>query len=129
VTLHVLDTSVLIDVLRGSDPAASWLGHLDEVPACSEITRAEILRGVRSAERRPTDRLLSALRWIPVDERVSRRAGELGRQYRRSHPGLSVADLVIAATALELGAPLATGNVRHYPMFPRLRPPYAVDVP
>lgn len=127
-TPYVLDTSVLIDVLRGSEPAARWLRELDEVPVCSEITRAEVLRGVRSAERRPTDRLLNALRWVAVDERVSRRAGELGRQYRRSHPGLSVADLMIAATALEVDASLATGNVRHYPMFPRLRPPYNLNI-
>jgi predicted nucleic acid-binding protein len=35
-----------------------------------------------------------------------------------------VADLVIGATALELGLPLASLNVRHFPMFPRLKPPY-----
>ena len=67
---------------------------------------------MRSGERAPTERLLAALQWIPVDERVSRRAGELGRQYRRSHTGLSTTDLVIAATALELGGKLATGNTR-----------------
>jgi predicted nucleic acid-binding protein len=129
VTLHVLDTSVLIDVLRGSAAAADWMNRLDEVPVCSEVTRVEVLRGVRSAERGPTERLLTALHWLAVDERISRRAGDLGRQYRRSHAGLSTADLVIAATALELDAKLATGNVRHYPMFRRLRPPYDSDMP
>jgi len=122
--VRLLDTSVLIDVLRGSEVAAGWLASLDDVPSCSELTRAEVLRGVRSPERAPTDRLLSALRWVSVDEPVSRRAGELGRQYRRSHPGLSIADLVIAATAQLLDAALATANVRHYPMFPGLAPPY-----
>jgi predicted nucleic acid-binding protein len=124
VTTVLVDTSVLIDVLRGSDAAAEWLAGLDEVPLCSEVTRAEVLRGVRSRERAPTERLLQALRWVPVDESVSRRAGELGRQHRRSHPGLSVADLVIAATALGAEAELATGNVRHFPMFRGLEPPY-----
>ena len=122
--MRLLDTSVLIDVLRGSEAAAGWLASLDDVPSCSELTRAEVLRGVRSPERAPTDRLLSALRWVSVDEPVSRLAGELGRQYRRSHPGLSIADLVIAATAQLLDAGLATANVRHYPMFPGLAPPY-----
>jgi predicted nucleic acid-binding protein len=37
---------------------------------------------------------------------------------------LNVPDLVIAATALELGAMLATANVRHFPMFAGLTPPY-----
>lgn len=123
-TAYVLDTSILIDVLRGAEDATAWLSALDEIPVCSEITRTEVLRGVRSAERNTTERLLQALRWIAVDERVSRRAGELGRRFRRSHAGLAAADLVIAATALELGANLATANVRHFPMFARLRAPY-----
>jgi predicted nucleic acid-binding protein len=120
----LLDTSVLIDVLRGSDAASRWLGSLAGVPSCSELTRAEVLRGVRSAERTRTERLLSSLRWVPVDESVSRRAGELARQYRRSHPGLGIVDFVIAATCQLLEADLATGNVRHYPMFASLAPPY-----
>jgi hypothetical protein len=124
VSAVVADTSVLIDVLRGSEAAAAWLAGLDEVPLCSEVTRAEVLRGVRSPERAPTERLLQALRWVAVDERVSRRAGELGREHRRGHPGLSVADLLVAATALSADADLATANVRHFPMFPGLEPPY-----
>lgn len=120
----LLDTSVLIDVLRGSQPAAEWLGAIAEVPTCSELTRAEVLRGVRSPERARTERLLGSLRWITVDEPISRRGGELGRQFRRSHPGLSIVDFLIAATAQLLDAEFATGNVRHYPMFPGLAAPY-----
>lgn len=123
--MYVVDTSVLIDVLRGSPAATDWLASLAEVPLCSEITRAEVLRGVRSPERARTEQLLDALRWAPVDEATSRRAGELGRRHRRSHRTLGVADLLIAATAVLHDAELATGNVRHYPMFPGLRPPYA----
>lgn len=122
-SVTVLDTTVLIDVLRGNEAAVAWLSSHDEVPVCSEVTRAEVLRGVRSSERSATERLLNALRWIPVDERVSRRAGELGRAHRRRHT-LAVADLLIAATAMELDATLATANTKHFPMFPRLRPPY-----
>jgi predicted nucleic acid-binding protein len=120
----LLDTSVLIDVLRGSHSAAEWLGGLGEVPTCSELTRAEVLRGVRSPERSRTERLLSSLRWVIVDEPISRRGGELGRQYRRSHPGLGIVDFLIAASAQLHDAELATANVRHYPMFRELTPPY-----
>jgi predicted nucleic acid-binding protein len=122
--MRLLDTSVLIDVLRGSPAATEWLSGLGELPLCSEITRAEVLRGVRSAERTRTERLLAALRWAPVDETISRRAGELGRRHRASHRGLGVADLLIAATAEIHDAELATANVRHYPMFPGLEAPY-----
>jgi predicted nucleic acid-binding protein len=122
--MFLLDTSVLIDVLRGSQMAGKWLDSVAEVPACSELTRAEVLRGVRSAERTRTEHLLGCLRWVAVDEHVARRAADLGREYRRSHPGLGIVDFVIAGTAQVLDAELATGNTRHYPMFAGLRPPY-----
>ena len=120
----VWDTTVLIDILRGTPAAISYAGSLGETPVCSEITRIEVLRGVRSAERVPTERLLGTLAWVVIDETIARRAGELGRRYRSSHPGLGSADLSIAATALELGAELASTNVRHFPAFRGLRAPY-----
>jgi predicted nucleic acid-binding protein len=55
---------------------------------------------------------------------IARRTAELGRTWRRGHRGVATIDLIIAATALELDAELATANVRHFPMFPGLEPPY-----
>ena len=120
----LIDTTVVIDLLRGYGPAHEYVLRLDAVPAASEITRIEVLRGVRSGERRLTDRLLSTFQWFPVDEAIARRASDLGRRTRASHRGLATADLVIAATALEHGLALATLNVRHFPMFDALEPPY-----
>lgn len=71
-----------------------------------------------------TERLLGTFGWIAVDESIARRAGELGRRWRASHGGLAAADLMIAATALEHDLELATLNVRHFPMFEGLEPPY-----
>lgn len=121
---RLLDSSILIDVLRGSPEAVSYLSSLDSVPACSEITRVEVLRGLRSPERRRARRLLESLEWVAVDRAVAERAGELGRRWRRSHDGIATADLIIAASAELLDAELATANVRHFPMFEGLEPPY-----
>ena len=120
----LLDSSVVIDILRARPEALNYARSLQAVPACSEITRVEVLRGVRSPERRTTERFFGVVLWIPLDEQVGRRAGQIGRDFRRSHPGLATADLVIAATALEYGLEIATCNVRHFPMFERLQPPY-----
>jgi predicted nucleic acid-binding protein len=120
----VLDTTVLVDQLRGSEEAFGYLAGLEGRPICSEITRIEVMQGLRSSERRGANKLFAAVAWVPVDETVARRAGELGRRWRRSHPGIGVADLVIAATAEELGAELATRNLKHFPMFESLRAPY-----
>ncbi len=122
--MTVLDSSILIDLLRHRPAALDLLLGQTEIPTCSEITRVEVMQGVRSPERQVAEALLATFVWADVDERIARRAGELGHRWRRSHPGLGVADLVIGATALELGMPLATLNVRHFPMFQRLKPPY-----
>lgn len=120
----VLDTTVLVDQLRGSEEAFEYLAGLEDRPICCEVSRIEVMQGLRSSERRLANRLFASVAWVPVDETVARRAGELGRKWRRSHPGIGVADLAIAATAEELEAGLATRNVKHFPMFKNLRAPY-----
>jgi predicted nucleic acid-binding protein len=118
------DTSVVIDLLRGHSSAIAYARALSEPPSCSEITRVEVLRGLRSNERRATERLFATITWLPVDEAIARRAGDLGRTWRRSHVGIGTADLIIAATAEELALELATLNVKHFPMVRGLQPPY-----
>jgi predicted nucleic acid-binding protein len=120
----VLDSSILIDHLRASAAASAYLAGLESRPLCSEISRIEVLQGLRSAERRAADRLFALIEWVPVDDPISRRAGELGRKWRRSHPAIGVADLAIAATAQHFDAELATRNVKHFPMFKALHAPY-----
>ncbi len=120
----VLDTGVLIDHLRASSPASEYLASLGDRPSCSEISRIEVIQGLRSSERGAANGLFGLIAWVPVSEAVARRAGELGRQWRSSHPGIGVADLAIAATAEEIGAPLATLNLKHFPMFEGLTAPY-----
>lgn len=121
---RVVDTAILIDALRGLAAARDFIRELGDVPICSEVTRVEVLRGMRSGERQRTEALLQEVQWVVVDEPVARRAGELGRRWRASHPGIGAPDLIVAATAEHLGIGLATTNVRHFPMFGDLEPPY-----
>ncbi|HWO83692.1 MAG TPA: type II toxin-antitoxin system VapC family toxin [Solirubrobacterales bacterium] len=120
----LLDTTVLIDHLRGAPHAGNYIAGLGAPPSCSEVSRVEVLQGERPAERRRIERLFALIAWIPVEEKVSRRAGELGQRWLRSHPGIGVTDLLIAASADLLEIPLATNNLKHFPMFEGLRAPY-----
>lgn len=124
----VVDTDVLIAHLRGVEAAHAWLrrSRLAGPIAVSAVTVAELTGGMRSPERREVWALLSALRVEPVTEMIARRAGELMRQFRRSHSGIGTADYLIAATADHLGAQLATLNVRHFPMFAEITPPFTL---
>lgn len=122
----LVDTSVLIDFLRGDTRAAELLEReRRKAPIhASEITRLEVLAGMRPKEESSTRLLLSALVWHPVDEDIAERAGQLGREWLPSHSGVDSADLAIAATALMLEVHVLTRNVRHFPMFPGLASPY-----
>jgi predicted nucleic acid-binding protein len=122
----LVDTSVLIDYLRGHAGAATVLEQ-ERASArlhASEITRLEVLAGMRGGEEDETRLLLSTLVFHPVDAEVSEAAGALGRQWLPSHHTIDGADLAIAATAIRNGLELLTRNVRHFPMFDGLRPPY-----
>jgi predicted nucleic acid-binding protein len=122
----LVDTSVLIDYLRGHEQAAAVLereraaGPLQ----ASEITRLEVLAGMRPVEEDATRSLLSTLVWHPVDAAVAEDAGALGRRWLPSHHTIDSADLAIAATAIRTDSQLLTRNVRHFPMFRDLQAPY-----
>lgn len=122
----VVDTSVLIDVLRGVPAAAEMLreearrGPLHG----SEITRLEVLAGMRVHERAATLGLLDVITWHALDRELAELAGDLGRRWLPGNRGIDSADLAIAATAVSLDSDLLTLNVKHFPMFPGLRPPY-----
>lgn len=123
----VLDSSVLIDQLRDERRASALLdGALrrgDELWS-SYVVRVEVLVGVLPGEEQRTDRLFELIRWVEVDRAQADAAGELGRRFLRSHPGIDPTDLIVAALALQLEAKLMTLNVKHFPMFPGLKSAY-----
>lgn len=122
----VVDTSILIDVLRGAPQAAAVLRRAREAGPldASEVTRLEVLAGMRAREEDATRALLGAFTWHPLDERLAEIAGELGRRWLPGNRGIDSADLAVAATAVALDARLFTRNVKHFPMFSGLSAPY-----
>jgi predicted nucleic acid-binding protein len=124
----LVDSDVLIAHLRGFGAARDWLlgTRADGPLAISVVSIAELVGGMRSDERREVWRLLSSFRAEPATEIIARRAGEMMRRYRRSHSGIGLGDYLIAATADVKGLQLATLNVRHFPMFDDLQPPFAL---
>lgn len=126
--MKVLDTSVAVDHLRGADAAVALIRDIvasGEPLVASEVVRFELLAGVRPAELEALESFFAALSWMPVDESVARTAGSLARNHRGAHGAIDDADYLIAATVVVLGAELVTTNVRHFPMFDGLEPPYS----
>lgn len=123
----IVDTSVLIDHLRGHPDARAVLlaaaDRGDRLAGCV-ATKVEILSGMRSDEHQATRRLLDVLDWIAIDDDIAERAGALANQYLRSHPGIDTVDYLTAATSQETNARLWTRNLKHFPMLPDLVAPY-----
>lgn len=123
----LLDTSILIDHLRGFPPASQALegaAQRRHSMAASVLTRFELFAGMRPHEEISTRRLLDVIDWIPVDEALADDAGRLANHYLKSYPGVDPVDYVIAATADRVDALLWTRNLKHFPMFPGLKAPY-----
>ena len=114
----LLDSTALIDFLRGNENLNSLLGKLaQEAPlAVSAVTIAELYSGIRKSEITKTERLLESLCLYLIDGQIARRAGLYQRNYRQKGISLGLADCFIAATAVENDLTLVTKNVRHFPM-------------
>lgn len=114
----VADTDVLIDYLRGHEPArtrvagAIQLGTL----ATTAVSAFELLIGGRTArERKGVDELLAVmLAVLPLDEEAGRAAADVERSLGKKGQGIGMADCLIAGTCLAHSAPLLTRNRRHF---------------
>lgn len=124
-TLTIVDSNVLIDAIRNRQPALRFLEGAADAGALwsSVLVRSELWVGTRPGEDDRIEDLISRIGWHDVTPSIADHAGRLGAPYRLTHH-IGVVDLVIAATAIELGGTVATLNVRDFPMFPGLQPPY-----
>lgn len=120
--IALLDTDMLSEVLKQRNPqvvtkAAAYL-RSHGCFAFSAFTRFEISRGFK--ERGATNQLTRFREFclhsliIPVTDSVLERAEDLWAIARHGGMPCGDADLIIAATALETGRILVTGNTAHY---------------
>jgi predicted nucleic acid-binding protein len=120
----LLDTSILIDYIRRVPTAVAWLGSLPAAPCISVISVLELHVGARSQqEEKEIEVICAPLRRLPIIEEIAKSGGSFMRHFGKSH-GIDVPDAIIAATAEHHGLKLATLNVKHFPMFPKLKRPY-----
>jgi predicted nucleic acid-binding protein len=117
----LLDTTILVDLLRGSKSARDWIDSLSEnARTISVITAAELLAGCRNrTEQRAIERELNRYETVWVSEDISGSALEYYKRFHLSH-SIGFLDCLIAATALKNGLTLSTLNLRHFLPFPDL---------
>ena len=123
---QVLDTSTLIDILRGEPQVTSRFRQA--APGdflVSTISTSELMAGAAQArdshrELFAVDMLLRPLTQVSVDESTARRAGLLDVMLRKAGAPIGAADRLIAATALEHGAVIVTSDTRDFQRVPFL---------
>jgi predicted nucleic acid-binding protein len=115
----LLDTSVLIDALRARRNRRAWLaglvraGHSLETSA---LNIAEVYAGMRPEEETATRTFLDALQTHPITASAAEKAGRFKNQWSRKRRTLTLADTIIAATAIEQGCELVTDKRKDFPM-------------
>jgi predicted nucleic acid-binding protein len=114
----LLDTTVLIDVLRGrpAQDRVQGLRTAGDVAAVCAVNVEEVARGVRPGEEDQARRLFRGLRLVPLGADEGWTAGLWRREFAARGVTLSQSDCLVAAAAVAVGGRLATGNPKHFPM-------------
>jgi predicted nucleic acid-binding protein len=117
----VLDSTFLIDHLRGEDDAVDRLASIFEngdEPIVTEIIVCEVRAGLLPDAERHLVALLEPMEFIQPDPGTAMRAGRWRAELRVRGRTLSLADSLIAAAADSMGATVLTRNVRDFSLTP-----------
>lgn len=120
--MFLLDSDVVIDVLRGYKPAMNWLQTVNgQKIAVTGYSAMELIGGCRNkSEVDRTKRVLRDLDVMWADSDTCDAALELFSTASLSH-GTGMLDCLIGLTALSHDMPLHTFNQKHFDAIPSLR--------
>lgn len=112
----LVDTSIIVDFLRRKDKKKTLLFRLiqDKHQLCASIiTHTESFAGKSVWEKRKAaselEVLFSGISLLPLDEKVSKKAGEI-----RAYHNISLLDAIIAAASIVHQLKLVTLNVKDF---------------
>ena len=118
----LLDTDVFSEILKKKNPSISgraraYRAHHGRF-SLSVATVMEIVRGLcRLDAHRQLQLLLGSLdetEILPIDRDIATVAGRIDGALAKAGRRIGVADVLIAATAIQHNLPLFTGNFEHY---------------
>ena len=113
----LIDSDVLIDVLKGRQSAAAWIAEYsrDNLLITSSVNVFELARGWDSD--RATEAGMALLREfiiLPLDTRAALEAAVIDTELRQRGTPLDAGELLIAGMARANGLAVITRNVRHF---------------
>lgn len=131
---YLADTTFLIDLVNGNNKAIELAKELDEINefvGLSVISAEEYLRGVyylywnneKFLKKKIADakRDLSAFEIMPITYDIAIKAAEIEVNLIKNGEMLSLADILIASTAIYYDLILITKNVKHFQKIQKLK--------
>lgn len=124
---YLVDTSVIIDYLRGKETAVELLDNIEGDLLSSYICMAEIYEGVNRVDNRKeienaVINFFASLSDIyGVDENIAKKFGEISASLKKKGILIEDLDIFLAATALVNGLTFITFNQKHFLRVPDLK--------
>ena len=127
----LVDTDIIINYLKGGANARNFLMPIIDGEALgffSVITEAELLSGSRTAsDEFAIYSILDYMEAIEVERKIAVTAGKLRQKYY-SFYRTELPDAIIAATAFQYDAVLATANEKHFKIFEEIEAEYIKEI-
>jgi len=117
----LLDTDIMIDLLRQHPPALTWLASLgeEEIVLPGYVTM-ELLQGCKNkSDQKKVEKALSGFATVWPSPETCDDAVSVFADFHLSH-NLGLLDALIGQTAVALNLPLHTFNRKHYAAIPNL---------
>lgn len=92
------------------------MSSIRSLPCTNTLNIAELYAGVRPGESARIEALLSGLEYYELTAPIARLAGEMRNAWAQKGRTLTLADTIVAATAIDRGCALLTGNRKDFPM-------------
>jgi len=110
----VLDTNILIEILKGNEETIGKVHSFTDELAISSISVMELYFGaINKAELNKLEKFSSLFYIIQVNEKISTTSVQLIKAYAKSH-NLDIPDSLIASTCLVHGAQLFSYNLKDF---------------
>lgn len=117
---YFIETSMIIDYLRGKESAVSLIDSLEGNLASSYICLAELYEGLYRITNKKTQEDAIRTFFVSLDDiygvtlEIAQEFGKLRASLKRKGTIIEDLDLLIAATCIAYDLTLVTGNKKHF---------------
>ena len=110
----LLDTNILIEILKGNEKTIQKIQSFSEELAISSISVMELYYGaINKTELNKLEKFTSLFKIVQINEKISKTAVQLVKSYAKSH-NLDIPDSLIASTCLTNDYLLFTYNLKDF---------------